>query len=133
MPGKPRPKDEPAKGRFAYEGLDRVLHERARLSIMTSLMRQPKGLLFTELKTLCDMTDGNLNRHLDALHRAGFLEVWKNHENRYPKTLFRVTPEGKKHFLKYLEELERLIHDALPARSASTSSSPMPGWIPAWT
>ena len=107
-----------------------MLHERARLSIMTSLMRKPKGLLFTELKTLCSMTDGNLNRHLDALHRAGFLEVWKNHEGRYPKTLFRVTAEGKKHFLKYLEKLERLIHDALPARSASTTTSPLPGWIP---
>src|SRR3954447_3171301 len=100
MPGKPTPrsKEEPDAGRFAYEGLDRVLHERARLSIMTSLMRQSKGLLFTELKKLCSMTDGNLNRHLDALHRAGYVQVWKKHEGRYPKTLFRVTSEGKKQF-----------------------------------
>jgi len=121
------------KGRFAYLGLDRVLHERARLSIMTSLMRQPQGLLFIELKTLCSMTDGNLNRHLDALHRAGVIEVWKNHEGRYPKTLVRVTPAGKQQFLDYLEELERLVHDALPARKAPAPNPPLPGWNPAWT
>ena len=64
-------------GRFAYDGLDRVLHERARLSIMTSLATQPDGLLFTDLKDLCSLTDGNLSRHLQVLHEAGLVEVWK--------------------------------------------------------
>ena len=54
-------------GRFAYDGLDRVLHEKARLGIMTSLVTRPEGLLFGELKRLCALTDGNLSRHLDAL------------------------------------------------------------------
>ena len=60
-----------AAGRYAYEGLDRVLHEKARLGIMTSLATRPAGLSFNELKQLCALTDGNLNRHLDVLHRAG--------------------------------------------------------------
>ncbi len=119
-------------GRFAYEGLDRVLHEKARLAVMTCLMRQSGGLLFNDLKQLCSLSDGNLNRHLDVLHREGLVEVWKNQESKRPQTLFRVTPEGKRHFLAYLSELERLIQDALPARSTSTTTTPMRGWVPGW-
>ena len=58
-------------GRFAYDGLERVLHEKARLGIMTSLVTRPEGLLFSELKRLCALTDGNLSRHLDVLREAG--------------------------------------------------------------
>src|SRR5947199_2337421 len=55
------------EGRFAYEGLDRVIHERARLSILTSLLTNPKGVTFNDLKRLCSLTDGNLSRHLSVL------------------------------------------------------------------
>ena len=54
-------------GRFAYEGLDRAIHEKARLGILTSLVAHPEGLLFNDLKELCSLTDGNLNRHLAVL------------------------------------------------------------------
>ena len=67
-------------GRFAYEGLDRVLHEKARLGILTSLVAHPDGLRFGELRTLCALTDGNLSRHLDVLREAGLVEVWKGFE-----------------------------------------------------
>ena len=83
--------DQP--GRFAYEGLDRVLHEKARLGIMTSLVTKPEGLLFGELKRLCALTDGNLSRHLDVLHEAGLVEIWKGFENRRPQTLCRLSPK----------------------------------------
>ena len=63
-------------GRFAYDGLERSLHEKARLGIMTSLVTRPEGILFTELKRLCSLTDGNLSRHLDVLREAGLVEVW---------------------------------------------------------
>ncbi len=59
-----------SEGRFAYEGLDRVIHERARLSVLTSLITNPKGLAFGDLKQLCALTDGNLSRHLRVLERA---------------------------------------------------------------
>src|SRR5207248_10898401 len=62
----PRPAGTPPPGRYAYEGLDRVLHEKARLGIMTSLATRPSGLSFNELKQPCASTDGNLNRHLDV-------------------------------------------------------------------
>jgi DNA-binding MarR family transcriptional regulator len=109
------PKRSPTgAGRHAYEGLDRILHEKARLGIMTSLMTKPEGLLFSDLKRLCSLTDGNLSRHLDTLHDAGLLEIWKGVENRRPQTLCRLSPQGRQRFLDYLAELERVIRDALP-------------------
>ena len=99
-------------GRFAYEGLERVLHEKARLGIMTSLVMRPEGLLFSDLKRLCSLTDGNLSRHLDVLKEAGLVEVWKGFDNRRPQTLCRLSPDGRQRFLSYLEELEHVIRDA---------------------
>jgi DNA-binding MarR family transcriptional regulator len=101
-------------GRFAYEGLDRVLHEKARLGIMTSLVGRPEGLIFADLKRLCALTDGNLSRHLDVLREAGLVEIWKGFEHRRPQRLCRLTPEGRQRFVAYLEELEQVIRDAMP-------------------
>jgi len=91
-------------GRFAYEGLDRVLHEKARLGILTSLVAHPDGLRFGELRTLCALTDGNLSRHLDVLREAGLVEVWKGFEERRPQTLARLSTDGRRRFIAYLEE-----------------------------
>jgi DNA-binding transcriptional ArsR family regulator len=101
-------------GRFAYEELDRALHEKARLGIMTSLMSAPDGLLFGDLKSLCSLTDGNLSRHLDVLRAAGLVAIWKGFENRRPQTLCRLTPDGRKRFVLYLEALRRVLRDATP-------------------
>ena len=73
---KPEAGDE--TGRFAYDGLDRIIHEKARLGILTSLATHAGGLRFNELKTLCSLTDGNLNRHLQPLQDAGLIEVQKD-------------------------------------------------------
>ena len=120
-------------GRFAYDGLDRVLHEKARLGIMTSLVTRPEGLLFGELKRLCALTDGNLSRHLDVLHEAGLVEMWKGFENRRPQTLCRLSTEGRQRFLAYLEELEHVIRDAMPKAARRSEKVPElpPGWQPA--
>ena len=120
-------------GRFAYEGLDRVQHEKARLGIMTYLVTRPVGLLFGDLNRLCALTDGNLSRHLDVLHDAGLVEVWKGFENRRPQTLCRLSPEGRQRFLAYLEELEQVIRDAMPkaARRSERVPEVPPGWQPA--
>lgn len=120
-------------GRFAYDGLDRVLHEKARLGIMTSLVTRPDGLLFGDLKRLCALTDGNLSRHLDVLREAGLVEIWKGFENRRPQTLCRLSTEGRQRFLAYLEELEQVVRDAMPRASKRTERVPdlPPGWQPA--
>ncbi len=120
-------------GRFAYDGLDRVLHEKARLGIMTSLVTSSEGLRFSELKRLCALTDGNLSRHLDVLREAGLVEVWKGFENRRPQTLCRLSTDGRRQFLAYLEQLEQVIRDAMPKAAKRGARLPeMPvGWQPA--
>src|SRR5947207_1885121 len=107
-----RPEDP---GRFAYEGLEPVMHEKARLGMLTSLMAHPGGLLFGELKELCSLTDGNLNRHLKVLQEAGLVEVWKGTKRNRPQTLCRITSEVRKRFLVYIETLEKEIADAADA------------------
>ena len=86
-------------GRFAYEGPDRALHEKARLGMLTSLVAHPDGLKFGELRALCALTDGNLSRHLEVLRESGLVEVWKGFERRRPQTLVRLTPEGRRRFI----------------------------------
>jgi DNA-binding MarR family transcriptional regulator len=108
------------EGRFAYEGLDRVIHERARLSILTSLITNPKGLAFGDLKELCSLTDGNLNRHLRVLEQGNMVEISKGHERNRPLTICRITPAGRKRYLEYLSTLEQVVRDA--AKSAADES-----------
>ena len=83
---KPDPKHEQA-GRFAYDGLDRVIHEKARLSVLTSLVAHPKGLVFGDLKQMCGLTDGNLSRHLQVLEEAGLIEIVKGYDHNRPQTV----------------------------------------------
>jgi DNA-binding HxlR family transcriptional regulator len=100
------------EGRFAYEGLDRVIHERARLSVLTSLMTNPKGLTFNDLKELCALTDGNLSRHLQVLNQAKLVEIAKGYEKNRPMTVCRMTAVGRKRFIEYLTTLEQVVRDA---------------------
>lgn len=129
------PDPDSAAGRFAYEGLDRVLHEKARLGIMTTLVTRPDGALFSELKELCSLTDGNLSRHLEVLYDAKLVDVYKGFEGRRPQTLCRLSQSGRKRFLEYLAELEKVIRDAAPAAEAAAKSgkpAKLPrGWQPA--
>jgi DNA-binding transcriptional ArsR family regulator len=108
--------------RFAYEGLDRVIHERARLGVLTSLLGQPRGLLFGTLKQLCGLTDGNLSRHLLVLEEARLIEITKSVEQGRPQTICRITPDGRRRFLAYLEVLEQVLLDA-GARNEPTDVS----------
>lgn len=101
-----------SEGRFAYEGLDRVIHERARLSILTSLITNPKGLTFNDLKQLCALTDGNLSRHLSVLERGKLVEILKQQDHKRPQTLCRITASGRDRYFAYLSTLERVIQDA---------------------
>ena len=98
---KHNPNKETEPGRFAYEGLDRLIHEKARLSILSCLAAHPQGLLFNDLKELCALTDGNLSRHLQMLEEARLVEIWKGVKNKRPQTLCRLTTEGNQRFLEY--------------------------------
>lgn len=100
------------EGRFAYEGLDRVIHERARLSLLTSLITNNKGLTFNDLKQLCSLTDGNLSRHLSVLEKANLVEIVKGHNRNRPQTICRIRPLGRTRYLEYVSTLERVVRDA---------------------
>jgi len=128
-----KPERETESGRFAYDRLERVMHEKARLGLLTSLMAHPAGLLFGDLKELCSLTDGNLNRHLKVLQEAGLVEVWKGMKHKRPQTLCRITPSGKQRFLEYIEALERVIADAAEAAEVPGISGKrlLKGWSPA--
>jgi DNA-binding MarR family transcriptional regulator len=121
---KPSSRSADAAGRFAYGGLDRVIHEKARLSVLTSLVAHPKGLVFGDLKALCGLTDGNLSRHLQVLQDAGLVEISKGFDRNRPQTVCRITRQGRTRYLQYLAVLEQVVRDAVdavqtePARSA---------------
>ena len=118
----PQPLTAANEGRFAYEGLDRVIHERARLSVLTSLITNPKGLLFNELKQLCSLTDGNLSRHLTVLESEHMIELLKENDRTRPQTICRITPTGRKRYLEYLQTLEQVVKDAARLQSQTTET-----------
>lgn len=120
---KKKSSDSPA-GRFAYDKLERVIHERARLGIMSSLAAHPEGLLFNDLKELCALTDGNLSRHMQMLQEAKLVEVWKGFANNRPQTLVRLTDTGKRRFLEYVQELENVVADALASTGRAAPARP---------
>jgi DNA-binding MarR family transcriptional regulator len=116
-------------GRFAYDGLDRVLHEKARLGILTALVTHREGVSFTDLARLCTLTDGNLSRHLDVLAEEGLVQIAKTFAGRRPLTTCKLTAAGRKRFREYLEQLEQVLRDAedSEAATAKAKGKPRPG------
>ncbi len=113
--------DEKDAGRFAYDGLDRVLHEKARLGILTALVTHPEGLSFGDLARLCGLTDGNLSRHLDVLAEANLVKITKAFEGRRPLTTCALTGHGRKRFREYLGQLEKVLRDAADEADAQAA------------
>ena len=108
---------------FAYDGLDRVIHEKARLGVLASLIAHPTGLAFADLKRLCGLTDGNLSRHLQVLQDAGLVAVHKGYERNRPHTTCRLTAEGRRRFAEYLAVLEQVVRDAADAGAADEDTA----------
>ena len=115
---------------YAYDGLDRVFHEKARLGILTSLAANAKGLAFGDLKHLCGLTDGNLSRHLKVLQEANLVDVRKGYENNRPHTSCHLTSSGRKRFFAYLGELERVVRDANQLAKRAQSKPGLKGLSP---
>ena len=93
-------------------------------AVIIPVAAHPQGLLFGYLKELCALTDGNLSRHLQVLHEAGVVEVWKGFQHNRPQTLCRLTADGRRRFLEYVSVLENVVTDALKAAKASPSVAP---------
>ena len=93
--------------------LDRVIHEKGRLAIMSALAASPE-LAFTELRDLLAMTDGNLTTHIRALQEAGYVSVAKSYQNRRSLTTCSLTTAGRKAFADYVNLLEQIVRQNRP-------------------
>lgn len=89
--------------------LDRLIHERMRLGIVSALAAN-QSLTFNELKKLLETTDGNLSVHARKLEEANYVACTKSFEGRMPKTEYRLTEAGRRALEKYLNHMEALIH-----------------------
>ena len=117
-------RDSKQEAPFAYHGLDRIFHEKARLGIVSSLIGHADGLAFTDLKALCDLTDGNLSRHLQVLEEAGYIDIEKGFDGKRPCTRCRLSAEGRARFADYLEVLERVLRKAASASADMDTYKP---------
>ncbi len=93
--------------------LDRVIHERGRLAIMSMLAASPE-LSFTELRDTLEMTDGNLTTHTRTLQEAGYVSIAKSYRNRRPLTTVSLTPAGRAAFAAYVALLEQIVRQNKP-------------------
>ncbi len=117
--------------RTLYDALDRVFHERGRLAICATLVAEPGGVTFTHLQDACNLTDGNLNRHLHALAEEGIVAMHRRTGSGRPQTVVRITDHGRERFLAYIDALEEIVRSvqrvrarqSLPASAAVRSAS----------
>ena len=93
--------------------LDRVIHEKGRLAIMSALAAAPE-LSFTDLRDTLGMTDGNLTTHIRTLQQEGYVAVAKSFENRRPLTTCSLTATGRKAFAEYITLLEKIVRQNKP-------------------
>ncbi|MFO1476068.1 MAG: transcriptional regulator [Verrucomicrobiota bacterium] len=93
--------------------LDRVIHEKGRLAIMSMLAASPE-LSFTELRDTLGMTDGNLTTHIRTLQEAGYVAVSKSYRERRPLTTCSLTPAGRKAFSGYVNLLDQIVRQNKP-------------------
>jgi DNA-binding transcriptional ArsR family regulator len=106
-----------------FAALSRVMHEPNRLALVSALAAAVDGLSFGELKEACNLTDGNLNRHLKALEDDGIIAQRKEAaRGGRPHTTVTLTPAGRRRFVKYLETLEEVLAQAAAAVGASAPS-----------
>ena len=96
-----------------FQQLDRVIHEKGRLAIMSMLAASPE-LSFTELRDALEMTDGNLTTHIRALQEQGYVAVAKSYQNNRPLTTCSLTAPGRKAFTEYINLLEQIVRQNKP-------------------
>ena len=115
-PARPNGREAP----YAYNGLQRIFHERGRLAVCTCLVAHPEGMSFTDLQDACGLTDGNLSRHLSALAEMGVVTIVKESGHGRPTTICRITNAGRTRFLAYIDELEAVVRDVHTKAQSAT-------------
>lgn len=113
-----------------YDELKKIFHEPKRMAIMSALCAAGNGLTFTELKKECDISDGNLNRHLKVLTEAKAVNIKKEFAGVKPRTTVYLSEQGIKQFTEYLNALTEVLNNALeamPESNKSDSAIPLKG------
>lgn len=105
-------------GSSVAESLDRLIHERIRLGIVSALAAED-GMSFADLKQVLRTTDGNLSVHARKLEDAGYIRVTKGFEDRRPRTQYRLTAKGRRAFEEYVNQMEAIISEARDALERS--------------
>ncbi len=116
----------PSKSENPYAALNRVFHEPSRLAILSALIGVEEGLTFSQLKRECDLTDGNLSRHLKTLEEAGVIEIEKRFVRNKPQTRVILTEGGRENFLQYLKALEEVLLKAAESFAAQQKEESVP-------
>ena len=109
-----------------YEALERIFHEPNRLAIMSALCNADAGLTFGDLKEICGLTDGNLNRHLKVLEESNAVRIEKRFVGVRPRTTVRISRGGLKRFNDYLEALGHVLEKARQSVSEQPKPAPVP-------
>jgi DNA-binding transcriptional ArsR family regulator len=109
-----------------FQALEKIFHEPNRLAILSALCAADDGLSFSELKAVCDLTDGNLNRHLKVLKEGETVRVTKAFVDDKPRTTVFLTATGLKRFNEYLEALASVVEQARDALPAQHKASALP-------
>ena len=113
-----------------HEALEKIFHEPNRLAIMSALCAAPGGVTFTDLKTACGLTDGNLSRHLAALEEDGAIRIKKEFVGAKPRTTVFLTDTGLDRFNDYLTALEDVLQQAKRAQATLDARTKAKGSVP---
>lgn len=114
-----------------YNALERIFHEPSRLAIMSALIGHEEGISFGDLKEQCELTDGNLSRHLTSLEEFGAICMEKTFIRKRPRTTISLTDFGREQFMEYLQALEEVLKKAaicLNSTEETTSLVSLPWW-----
>lgn len=114
----------PTNPKTPYAALKQIFHEPNRLAIMSTLVNAPDGIAFNDLKEECNLTDGNLSRHLQMLGKAKAIKIKKSFVGNKPRTTVYLSDRGRDHFLEYLQALDevlRMAAEALPKSEKAAS------------
>jgi len=109
-----------------FDALEKVFHEPNRLSIMSALCAADKGLTFKEIRNQCDLTDGNLNRHLKVLDEAEVICISKAFVDNKPRTTVTLSKKGLKRFQEYLSALQQVLSVAKEGLQEEASAQTVP-------
>ena len=113
-----------------FSNLKRIFHEPNRLAILSALCSTANGLTFRDLRDQCDLTDGNLSRHLKALEEAGVIEIEKKFVGVKPQNTVLLTDMGRDSFIEYLKALEEVLQKAAEAITTGEEGVSLPfAWI----